>query len=296
MSLVFRFWRKVMRMKVNYFIRGAVFLSILTVSLLLYSKVCFADEVESELNGIKALDKDTVYEYDLNGDGKTEKIQYKLSGNEDEYKTALALYINDKLCLSKEDDGFSFRVKILDLDKSDKYMDLFINTSMESDCIKNALFVRYDGEKLFDYVDFDIDNLTKDFNTYRYSIEKLYGDGKFTIVIDTPVYSNAIGCYYCYVSFQLKDSAISVIPTKMYTLTKDSSEYKYKSARSFPVYSKAGSKKVVYKVKKGDKVTFDKMYVAKSGKTYFRIKNRKGKSGWIISDQESLFVECPAWG
>jgi hypothetical protein len=285
-----------MRVKVNYFIRGAVFLSILAVSLLLYSKVCFADEAESELNGIKTLDKDTIYEYDLNCDGKTEKIQYKLSGNEDEYKTALSLYINDKLCLSKEDDGFSFRVKILDLDKSDKYMDLFINTSIESDCIKNAFFVRYDGEKLSDYVNFNIDNLTKDFNTHRYSIEKVNGDGKFTIVIDTPVYSDAIGCYYCYVPFQLKDSAVSVIPTNIYTLTKDSSEYKYKSAKNFSVYAKAGSKKVVYKVKKGDKVTFDKMYITKSGITYFRIKNSKGKTGWIKSDQENLFVECPAWG
>jgi hypothetical protein len=245
---------------------------------------------------IEILNKDTVYEYDLNGDGVTEKLQYELSGNEDDYKTIIKLYINDKLCLTKEDSGFSFGVRLLDLDQSDHTLDLFIFTSIESDCVKNAFFARYDGEKLYHYKDFEIDKLAKGFNTYRYSIARLDGDGKFTIIIDTPIYSPAIGCYYCYMPLQLKDNAISVLPVKSYTLTEGSSTYQYKAAKNFSVYESVGSKKAVFKVKKGAIVTFHKMYVSKSGKVYFKLRNSKGKTGWIKSDQENLFVMFPAWG
>ena len=71
--------------------------------MLMAPKVYYAAETTIGLNGVKTLSKETVYSYDLNGDGKTVKIKYKITVNEDQYKTALKLYIDDKLCLSKID-------------------------------------------------------------------------------------------------------------------------------------------------------------------------------------------------
>lgn len=285
-----------MNMKFSYFLKCVLALGILVFSLTMEPKPCLAADEENTPDMIEILNKDTVYEYDLNGDGATEKLQYKLSGNEDDYKTIIKFYINDKLFLTKEDSGFSFGVRLLDLDQSDNILDLFIFTSIESDCVKNAFFARYDGEKLYQYKDFEIDKLAKGFNTYRYSLARLDGDGKFTVKLDTPIYSPAIGCYYCYMPFQLKDNTISALPAKSYTLTEGSSTYQYKAAKSFSVYETVGSKKAVFKVKKGAIVTFHKLYVSKSGKAYFKLRNSKGKTGWIKSDQENLFVMFPAWG
>ncbi|WMJ88195.1 SH3 domain-containing protein [Anaerocolumna sp. MB42-C2] len=285
-----------MNPRYSNYIKSALFFITLFVSLIMAPKVYQASETTKELDGIKTLSNDTVYYYDLNGDGKTEKILCKITVNYDKRKTTLKLYINDALSLSKIEDGLFFLVTILDLDKSDNYLDFFISTTMESGCMDNSFFTRYDGTKFLDYVTFDIKTLTKKFDSSRYYINKLNGDGKFTMVIDTPIYSPAIGCYFCYVPFRLKDNVLSAITTNTYTLTADSSNYKYKAVKSFSVYKKAGSKNVVYKVKKSDKVFFDKMYISKSGKAYFRIINNKGKKGWIKSDQENLFAECPAWG
>ena len=89
---------------------------------------------------------------------------------------------------------------------------------------------------------------------------------------------------------------ISCVPAKTYAFRKSSKEYQYKAAKSFSVYTTVGSKKVTYTVKKGDMVTFNSLYVTNTRKAYFRIVNSKGKTGWIKSTQENLFVEYPAWG
>lgn len=285
-----------MKLKGSNYVKGILFLSILAMGLFLAAGKSFAAQKTSELDGVKILDKDTVYEYDLNGDGRADTIQYKITENEEKHTATIKLYINKKLCLTKTDDGLFFRVFILDLYKNDKHLDLFIHTGMESDGVKNAFFLQYDGTKVVNKIKFDIDKLTKNFATYRYSLEKTDGKGGFTAAIDTPVYSKAIGCYYCYVSFTLKDNKISLVPANTYTLIKFSREYTYKAVKSFSAYEKAGSGKAVYRVKKGDKVTFDKLYISKAGKAYFRMINSKGSKGWINSDQENLFAELPLWG
>ncbi len=276
-------------------IRTILFLSILAAALLVKPGEYSAAE-GSKLEGVKALDQKTDYQYDLNGDGKVETLRYQVTENDEKHEATLKLYIDKKLCLTKTSDGLLYRVYVLDLDANDNHLDLFIHAVLESDGVKNAFFVQFDGKKFVHNVPFEINKLTKKYSTYRYSIEKTDGKGNFTALLDTPIYSPAIGCYLCYVSFRMEDGNISIIPSSTYDLFKFSKEYKYKTVKAFTVYEKAGSKTAVYKVKKGDIVTFDKMYLAKSGKVYFRTINSKGSKGWILSDQEGLFAEQPAWG
>lgn len=289
-----------MRTKLNYYRKAALFLSILAISLLMKPGNCFAAEKSAGLDGIKTLHENTVYRYDLNGDGKEETIKYQITENEERHTATLKLYIDKELCLTKKDDGLSFGIYLLDLNKGDNSLDLFIRTEMESDCAKNAFFVQYDGNKITHNIAFNIafkaDSKVKDFNIYRYSLAKTDGAGRFTLLLDTPVYSQAAGCYYCYASFQVQDNKVSMLPASTFTLGKYSKEYQYKAAKAFTVYSEAGTKKIAYKVTKGEKVTVDKLYIAKTGKVYFRVNNKMGRKGWIVSDQENLFAELPAWG
>jgi|GEM_PF-1895978 len=266
------------------------------VSLLMGSKTFFAAQSEKELEEITTLEKDKVYDYDLNSDGKPEKIQYKLTLDDEKFTVTLKLYINDKLCMSRKDHGFSYTLQLVDLDKSDNYLDLYGYGTMESDCISYSFFARYDENNQYHATKFSPKELTNNFISTRYSLGALDGDGKFDLMIDTPIFSEAIGCYICYVPFQLKDNVISCVPAKTYAFNKFSKEYQYKAAKSFSVYATVGSKKVAYTVKKGEMVTFHSLYVTKSGKAYFRIVNTKGTTGWIKSTQENLFIEYPAWG
>ncbi|BCN30771.1 hypothetical protein [Anaeromicropila herbilytica] len=285
-----------MKLKLNNWVRVTVLLSFLALLLIIKPNTIKAAQSESKPNGITELKANTKYEYDLNGDGKTEEVLYKLTTNDDKYTVTLKLYINDKLCLTRTSHGFDYTINICDLNKDDNYLDLYGSARMESDCISDSFFTQYNGEKLINLIKFQPEKIYKKFNAARYSLGKIDGNGKFTLVTDTPIYSNAIGCYYCNVPYQIKDNKISKISANTYTLAKFSKDYTYKAKKSFSVYSTVGGKKVVYTVKKNDKVTFDQIYVTKAGKVYCRIINNKGIKGWIKSDQEGLFMNTPAWG
>lgn len=285
-----------MKSKKNYYAKVMLYLSILVAAIFLKPGNCSAADKDSKLEGIKLLKGNTAYEYDLNGDGKTDTIKFKVTENELEHTATLKLYINNKLCLTKKDDGLSFGIYILDLNKKDNHLDLFIHTTMESDCSKNVFFAQYDGKNIVNKIPLNFDKLAKDISIYRFSLEKTDGAGKITLLVDTPVYSKATGCYLCYISYNVKDNKISMVPADTYTLSKYSREYQYKAVKAFTAFSETDLKKLAFKVKKGDKVTADKIYISKTGNLYFRITDNKGNKGWIDSNQENLFAEFPSWG
>lgn len=250
---------------------------------------------EEQMEGVIRLNAKETYQYDLNQDGTTEDIKYEYTENEVDYKTTVKLYINSKLSMEKVSDGWAYDLQICDLDTSDRYLDLYLYSRGASDVVNSAYFIRYNGENLSEITSME-ENRPKGFEYFRYGLDKINGDGTFTVWVDTPIFSEAIGCYICSVSYQLKDNQISLLPTKTYALNETSKEYKYKAQKNFTVYKKAGSKSVSFKVKKGSKVTFEAFYVSKSGKAYMKVKNSQGKTGWINAALKDLFYERPLWG
>jgi hypothetical protein len=284
-----------MKQKIHCYIKTTLLLSILAIGMLMHPKICFAAN-KTAPKGIVTLKAGTTYHYDLDGDGKAEKLLYKVNSNEKAFTSAIKLYVNDKLLLSKKDHGFDYEIQLCDLDTKDSYLDMYINLESDSGYMTDAFFTRYHNGKLFNTVNFKPSIHIKNYAFGRYKLGKVIGNGKFYAVIDTPALSDAIGSYYCYMPFQLKGHVVKNVMQKTYQLTKDSSTYQYKAKKSFQAYEQVGSQKVVYSVKKGDKVTFDMMYVTKAGNLYFRMISSKGKAGWINSKRKDLFVECPMWG
>ncbi|HEX3078187.1 MAG TPA: hypothetical protein VHQ24_15100 [Lachnospiraceae bacterium] len=255
-----------------------------------------ADTTEAS-NGIVTLDTDKTYEYDLNGDGTPEKILYKSVFDEESYSVKMKLYINGKLCYSKVSiNSFGTQLQVLDIDTSDSYQELYLHAVMDSDGICNPELVRYDGEKLTKLSGFNPNKPNKYFDLYRFGIDKVNGDGTFTIFADTPIYSDAFGCYTCEIKYQVKGNTVSLVPTKTYSFTQYSRDYKYVARVTIPVYVKAGSKTVSFRVKKGESLSVDKFYVTQAGKVYIKVINSKGESGWVKSKQQDLFKEIPQWG
>jgi hypothetical protein len=175
-------------------------ITIMICMVLLFSTLPTAPKIHAEsitdnrLSAVTTLEKDKTYYYDLNGDGTPDKIMYQFTENDDEYSVSFDLYINDKLCISKKTDGFSCIIQICDLDTSDTYLDLYVTTRGDSDGIIYSSFARYDGETVREVPGFT-ENAPKGFIFYRYGLNKINGDGTFTLSVDTPISSNAIGCY-----------------------------------------------------------------------------------------------------
>ena len=282
--------------EMKQYYKGIVFLCVLVMSFLMISTTSFGAGTKEKLTDIITLEKNKDYEYDLNGDGIMEKLRFTAVENETDFTVAFRLYVNDKLCMKKTNHGFDYTVQLMDLDQSDNNLNIYGYSRMESDCVGYSFFAKYDEVNQFTYQKFDPMKLAAPFQSPRYSIEKVKGNGEFYLGMDTPVYSNAIGCYYCYAKFQLKKDEISFLPTKTYALKKFSKEYQYTAAKAFSVFQKAGSNTVAFHIKKGEKVTFDQLYLSKSGKVYFRLVKGSGATGWISSDWENLFEMTPAWG
>lgn len=275
-----------MKRKISQLVGSTLLCSILAISMLASPKISLAAQ-ENDPEGMVFLEDNKLYKYDLNGDDNVDEIKCKYT-NTDEGQFIMKLYINSKLCLTRKSDIDFVFAEVCDLDKEDNFLDLFTYVAGPSDCTFDASFYRYNGKTLDSKVAFTPkDIFDKNTDDRRYRLEKLAGNGKF--YISNRTFCDAIGTFNYYRPFQLKDNAIIEVSVKTYDLGEYETTYKYKAAKSFKAYEKAGSKKVVYTVKKGDKVTFDKMYIAKSGKAYLRMKNSKGKTGWIKSDQMNLF-------
>lgn len=277
-----------MKRKISHLFGSTLLCSILAINTLATPKISFAAQ-ESVPEGIVTLKNNTLYKYDLNGDDKVDDVKCKFTYDEGNGNTTLKLYINNKLSLTRKTSCDGFDVKVCDLDKNDKYLDLFICEDAANDCVMNSFFTRYNGKALNPKVAFTPKEiLKKNMDANHYELVKLAGNGKFYIRNYTDC--DAIGSFNCYRAFQLKDNAITAVPVNTYKLLTIAD--KYKAAKSFQAYEKAGSKKVVYTVKKGNEVTFDELYISKSGKAYLRMKNANGKTGWIKSDQKNLFVNA----
>lgn len=282
------------RTKTNRFLCGMM---VILLGFSLFVKTSTIQAASSGQTDKISLHAGNTYRYDLNGDGKKEKIVYQSIENEKDFTSTCKIYVNDKLCYHKTaKESFCFDMYLCDLDVSDSFLDIYIDARTYSDGVTYSKFARYDGSKITEYCQLSPESVSKYFKIFRYGLGDIRGDGTFQVVVDSPIYSETIGCYNCFLEFKMVEDKLTPITTNFYYLNQDSKKYPYKAAKSFISYTKVGSKTTAFIVKKGDTITFDKLYVSKSGKLYVRIRNQKGKNGWMSGSLKDLFVEIPAWG
>lgn len=260
----------------------------------------------------KMLSKDKEYSYDLNKDGKMEKIKYSFKKNNNNYqeKMKIILYVNGKATYSKEFDyALNAKCTIADIDEKDGYLDLFLMVTSDSYSLEYAAFLQYQSNKI-KTLNSSQSNKSIKF-TRGYEIEGVDGKGNFKAVIDTPFTLQEIGSYNCYIPFVMEKGKIKQKKVSTYSLVSNSKKFKYKLRRSIKVYQKEStSSKVLRTIKKGEPITISKIKITipssglaqdlpLSGYAYMEDKN--GKKGWIYLNKKynwnnRLFEETPGWG
>ena len=180
----------------------------------------------------KTLKTGKVYKYDLNKDGKKEKIKITKKNNKDS-ETTFKVYVDGKQVSSYRNYCWA-AFTLVDLDKKDKYQEIMCVYTGESDCISKMQALRYASKKKVTRINL---KSTDDIAVYRADITAIPGDGTVKMTADTPFRNNEyVGCFYV-------DITLTVIGNKMVPVTCD--EYNYTEG-SFSSQNKLSQDTLLY--------------------------------------------------
>ena len=120
----------------------------------------------------QSLEQNREYYFDLNGDGQAEKIKYTTQVNKDDndFFNSVSLFINDKNVYTKKLTDTWAKYTVLDIDSSDKTLELNLQIGGYSDVMDYSSFQRWNGTSI---VEFD-NNKNKALNyTREYSFSNV---------------------------------------------------------------------------------------------------------------------------
>lgn len=259
------------------------------------------------INKPKFLKENKVYQYDIDGDNKKEKIRIKSAGDEDKHVVTTTVYVDgEKYAKVKEKGSYHHNVALCDLYASRKGMNLLIYGTSDSDCVGLFQVYKLGKKKMTKIAQMKSGMKGKlGFVRMQEKVTQPNDDGAFYIYPDTPVYLNYFGCYYTRVKCKIKGDEIQWVAAKNYPY-----EYKYtfRLRVNISLYGKADLQSDVTVLKAGTKLTVQKIQPIKrdgEGRTYslVQVKTAGGKVGWIydqpIDDYENyeeIFESIPAWG
>lgn len=255
------------------------FVSLLALSLLLQPLPC-ATHAKTTTNKIYNLKEGKNYSFNLNQTGAKEKISFSLSN--DVYKISINGKVNRSIKLDNLD-FYSPQMQILDIDKNDGYLDIWIYAYALSEDICYSGLYRYSsgkikalyiqkGRTLNQYAEFG--------NGY---ITKTDGNGKFYICYDRAFSIDClIGNHYDSVPYRLSNGRVSLVHTNTYPIHKvftSDGSYTLNTSVSF-LQSPSTSTKVSMTLKKGTKVNPVTVFCT-SSKLFVKFKTKSGKTGWL---------------
>ncbi len=267
------------------------------------------------------------YQYDLDKDGKKEKIIIKTTQSKgtryneylEEYEEVInikeTLYINDNEIKSitfvdEYGDGIqkaykAFRVYIADMDISDKQMEMFVifgggisqDYTDGENWIENIDYYTYKNNKVK-----KVQNLISLFkNKYSfYTIHSL--DNKKIINIDNGDISvkicKKLGGGLDFVHFKdcvsFVNGEFKVSTTKNYNLleeVEDNIRNRYRCKGTCKIYSDINEKKVVYTLKDKNKFYRMGLYIKNKKDIYLKIKNTKNKVGYVNTKKLKAYMD-----
>lgn len=271
------------------------------------------------------LQPETVYYYDLNFDGKTEKIYYTLEGMDNGYGfveyNGITVYINDQVKFRKDFEFFdafggNINYYIMDLNKNDRKLDFFLSvTDSRFSTLVYSAFQQYENGKI---VNIATNKSCKDLNKgMEYTIKEIDGKGNFSLNIFTPFKIPSLGLYWINVPMKYKNKKISQKKVSSYKIeqTNDNTKLsngKYILNKNIALYQKSSkNSKVIDYVYKGEKVRLLKLVPltntwkddggVKEYTAYAYVQSNSGKKGWIYLDKQypgygkGIFKQVLTW-
>jgi hypothetical protein len=216
-----------------------------------------------------------VANFDLNGDGKIDNI--KLNAKKAPYDFTLTIMING--VTHKDNGGDSF--SIVDIDENDKIKEIAIQEYGPSDDFATSFYL-YDGRKIIKIG--KIDGLCV-FDNFIAGNGIVYGNTRF-IVLQTWFYKD---------EYKLTAKHLLQHVDKPYYLASSAQPFKPSLSqppvtvwKSIHLYESPNSKKVVAKLKVGEKVNI----IGSDNKKWCLVKLKDGRTGWFeVSGEYGIKVK-----
>lgn len=236
------------------------------------------------------------YYYDMDGDGQEEKLSYTVETSSDN-EGVPRLYVNDMEIpwIGAGSSGGYGSLYLLDLDSKDSRLELHFDWKGLSDTAVLYNFVHYDRGVVS-----TVGNLARQkIWEGRGEISRIWGmdeakNGRIRLWLDTPVYSETIGCYFAAVEFELKDGNLSEVEAESYEIRATDPQYTYQTRTAFVTTTTPGGTKLAFPVETDELLSIDRIALVEDA-IYARAVNQNGQTGWFLTG-ESLFMKTPQWG
>ncbi len=262
------------------------FVSLLTLALA-FQLIPSITHVQAASNKIYNLKEGKTYSFNLDQSGETEKISFSLSN--DVYKIKVNGKLNRSIKLDKLD-FYSPKMQILDIDKNDGYLDIWVYAYAFSEDICYSGLYRYSSgkikalyipkyKKLNQYAEFG--------NGY---ITQTDGKGKFYICYDRAFFTDClIGNHYDSIPYRLSNEKVSRINTNTYPIHKVfTTDGSYTLNKSVSFLKKPSTKaNTSMTLKKGAKVYPVSTYCTNKS-LFVKFKTKSGKTGWLNANNYSF--------
>ena len=229
------------------------------------------------------LNPDKTYQYDVTEDGVADQVKVKIVDNKDKDDSAtIKIFVNGQVAFEQKREADPFwSVNLIRLENGKVFFDIY-STILSDDACMHQLYACeegklksvYDFQKYYDrYADYFLVNVEViSGNTIKTSVmAQFYTTGR--IWYDMTV---------CYEDGQFKIASDAFTPKYKEMDRKN----KWTANRKIKVYKKAGSKRTAYTLKKGNTIKLNQV-VYKDNKVYFKVKNSKGKTGYILASKSS---------
>ena len=233
------------------------------------------------------------YEYDLDGDGVNERIQF--TAEQGEYYTTYTLLVDGQP--ASQGDGLESELWIVDIDASDRQKELCFSVMQDSYGLGVYAIIGWrDGVPtvLADLKSIPI--LMGRGAVSRKITQEFPGDGTFTVWADTPVYSDAFGCMYVGVPYVYDGVSVTAAETQVYSLRVDSALAPHYAAYTpFKAYSEPGGSLESFTATLGTVYVPDQLALV-GGTLYLHVVSEDGaQSGWISEKSDrSAYYEAAA--
>lgn len=233
----------------------------------------------------KELKSNKTYYYDLDGNGKKEKIK-QVTYRDEELICVTKLYINNKL-KKKYENIRDINVYLCDFNKKDGKKEIYI---VQASCMSNyypiSNIFRYNKNGTFK--NYKLSGYMDSYNNNTGIIKFRYAQSDENSNFKS--FTKALGGTQIinYTYKKVSKSSFSNVSQKSATIMGDSAFGENKALKTLTAYTSTSGKKVAYKINKNDYVYFVSLY--KSGsKKYVKVKSYKGKYGWIKVSSTRIF-------
>lgn len=262
-----------------------IFLSFITVLLLVFSFALFSNTAEAAKN-YRKLEEGNVYKTKLTG-SKQYKLKYTYNRDTMKFK----LFINGK-CVKTINDTVWPEVCILKV-KSNRNL-IYVHDCGPSDDTIYIKIYEFKNQKLKQLA--DITNITQNKYSRHLHSAVIQSVTSEKLTLFWYIQSNALGStFHVEIPYKIGASKITRSGTSYKLKNWEGEQVKFTAKQKIKTYTKAGGNKVAFTVNKNQKVTITRLY-GKNGNTYIQVKNANGKVGWFKDPEKYVnggyFKEC----